>query len=1779
MTKSAGEAISVTNAQALKCASGKCDQPVLTNATHRIKAGSCRSKQSAGAECELECAVGHITASSTKGICKLDSSSGKLVYSGQSLVCRAATCATVAQPSGGTVIKTGTCLAHGAQNSQRHVCIFECAPGYFRKLQAQESSNEQVGLCKPIAKGARYIGQKATCDPCPAGSFRALSGQYTMCEQCAAGQYQNVTQQTRCHVCSPGSFQDRTGQINCKSCPPGQSQSRAGSIKCYLCPPGKYQSAVGQQACLSCTPGSTTDTVANPGATQCSTCATGKFSASAQTKCVQCARGKISGSPGMTECKRCPDGHSSNQQATSCAKTKCVALSTKLLHSIDVHAVIRAGSCVASAHGSTCHLTCVDGYTVRNAVSGVCSADMGSSSSSYKKQSVKCVPSQCAAVPVLAPRKVLYGCGNGTMLNDIKSTCLLGCMDGYRAADGSIAPGQCLPNSGLPTASVQGHSISCIPQPCDAPTLRVGQTIINGCAGTPGLHNDNAMGKTCLLGCGSGYRNRTHYELGVCRPVLGRPTAAYQWTHQPVECEPVNVCNDDGFAINSFKDFCHVNSSCVTSGLPGSARCICNPGSTGRVMEINVTFRVATRTNIIAQVTSSVLPKAHCSLIPCPAYSSGWGGGSQCVCTGNYSGSIKWSKQRNMYLGSCSRCDPEQGSVPDPSGTMCWCMKGWTWTGTRCRRCEIGSFKDEVSNAACNLCKHTASGPGSTTRTEGSTSKRDCVCNEGHFNVSRGRIKCEHELASGIDDGDTKSVSAQFECQRCPACAICLIDDEFYPAVNYWTFDPKQVDRTSDETKGDMFTTGRLIFACNNGRGCVCSASNGSALAVDEIGCTGTNVNDCAVGYHGVACGECDRAGNFGRYGQQCVECASWVFTLLMIVMAVLLVCLVLFFRMKAASGTRVGVRKSRMIPIFMAYLQVTWCVGAFKLQWPTLASRFFTSAGVATGSSLSFIDCYIPTTFYDQFLLMCSIPLAAVLVPLARHCTSKEIDARQRLLCRSSAAFAADAKGNPPKSMLFFLIIIVIMHPGITKNALEMFNCRSFEHEYRLELDTSIDCLLTVHKFYEVGALLVLILFTFGVPLSLFGYIYSRRTELQQDLKQKEDNGKSKVSTRRIPIRAFGFLVGGYKFDTWFWEDIIILRKVAIVSIVVFLRFNVFDQTFAALFVIYMSLMLQYKYNPFVSRLHNFAEYLSLITTTVTLNIGVASYGGALSANPDQREAMGFCLLFLNSITTMVLFGIIVYEQFAKAKQKFEHHQEKRRAKLRSELKIKMAKKLYTHKASVSAGKGSLNKFKNAAAALAFTQARIFEVEGDSATRNNEPANDFCREYGVDLPDKVAELAEALMSECEKEPHLFEVLATLFGHAHEVFGRELTAEDLRDANVVEAFVMVDSITTQHEAAKVCKDSGLLPARVDKQATLGQLKAALVDHYCMDVLDSISHKQALEACEEASIKAHPGMGVNELRRLLREHLEAQRSTTAATHEREDHRTINPVAASPPPVPARPPSASSSGGRVGSSPGRAPAAARPPAAAAVANSHSEPSAGGSVVVRKPSGWPSFGIQLSRCPMDSQSQLPQLLRCIRDSCQAPDAILARPLPSAYFTAAPDNDAAAILQRRLNDGADFSVSKDLHACFYVLRQWMLQLPAPGLFEDVPSTETEVGQCSSVAQAQQVLERRAVSALELRVLRCVLGLLTPHINPQGTGDDGTCMRPKDMACVVGPLLGLQRCSAPSANLFALLLLAGAPQSNDPSPRPTDNNARRIAELFRIIDMDSSGEISFWES
>ena len=148
--------------------------------------------------------------------------------------------------------------------------------------------------------------------------------------------------------------------------------------------------------------------------------------------------------------------------------------------------------------------------------------------------------------------------------------------------------------------------------------------------------------------------------------------------------------------------------------------------------------------------------------------------------------------------------------------------------------------------------------------------------------------------------------------------------------------------------------------------------------------------------------------------------------------------------------------------------------------------------------------------------------------------------------------------------------------------------------------------------------AIAILIFFSAGVPLFLLMYLWTRRSEVEKALGKVRSNHTLAGEALRMPIEQFGFLFGGFKPETWFWENIVMVRKVAIVAISVFLRNNVFDQTIAALLVMYAALALQFKYSPFQQFRHNFAEYLSLITTVITLNGGIMGYGGWMASNDD---------------------------------------------------------------------------------------------------------------------------------------------------------------------------------------------------------------------------------------------------------------------------------------------------------------------------------------------------------------------------------------------------------------------------------------------------------------------------------------------------------------------------------------------------------------------------------
>ena len=102
------------------------------------------------------------------------------------------------------------------------------------------------------------------------------------------------------------------------------------------------------------------------------------------------------------------------------------------------------------------------------------------------------------------------------------------------------------------------------------------------------------------------------------------------------------------------------------------------------------------------------------------------------------------------------------------------------------------------------------------------------------------------------------------------------------------------------------------------------------------------------------------------------------------------------------------------------------------------------------------------------------------------------------------------------------------------------MLNCRTYDGYNRLVKDPQIVCMVGMHKMIALTVgVFTLVVWGFGIPLMIYL------------LMSKE---KEKLNTTAAKIR-FGFLYNGYKLSNYYWEIVIMYRKIFCLIIAVFLK------------------------------------------------------------------------------------------------------------------------------------------------------------------------------------------------------------------------------------------------------------------------------------------------------------------------------------------------------------------------------------------------------------------------------------------------------------------------------------------------------------------------------------------------------------------------------------------------------------------------------------------------
>ncbi|CUF41122.1 transmembrane protein, putative [Bodo saltans] len=442
------------------------------------------------------------------------------------------------------------------------------------------------------------------------------------------------------------------------------------------------------------------------------------------------------------------------------------------------------------------------------------------------------------------------------------------------------------------------------------------------------------------------------------------------------------------------------------------------------------------------------------------------------------------------------------------------------------------------------------------------------------------------------------------------------------------------------------------IYACDK-LSTVCAGSNSSTWG-----------SSCGNGASGILCSGCisvvNNDGSITFYGKSqltdCEICGDQALNdslfALLIIVAFILVVIWSFCTLRTEQQTDLSV----VLRTVVNHMQATGELGQLSTKvGPFLKSVFSVSGGSSTFTigTIQFFDCFqkqhgFPFQYFF-YGIMC-LPILAVpvalgvfaiirtldLKPLLGVELRKEIDLQEQQLGPSGAFVSLKTRypffmvAATTVSVIIFTVYqtLIAQSTGVllcTNIVIgESFNSSTpAQSKYYLDDDMTIECdsngnspLLLAGQLFAIG-------YGFGIPLTfIFGYRFI--------------NGR--LGMPALTNAIFLFLSGGYKAQYWFWQALIMIRKLLLVLVRVFIVDEQI-QSAAGMWVMSLALALQLWLSPNENQDHNTVEAGSLAVITLTLNLGLIYFWPQLT---DAGEVTLNVILI--TVTFVGFIMLVVY-------------------------------------------------------------------------------------------------------------------------------------------------------------------------------------------------------------------------------------------------------------------------------------------------------------------------------------------------------------------------------------------------------------------------------------------------------------------------------------------------------------------------------------------------------
>ena len=1039
----------------------------------------------------------------------------------------------------------------------------------------------------------RYSG--SFCNRCAPGysesKFETSSRNFqlpTPCITCDKGFWNNETGSVTCIECDAGYFQPspRARSIaDCKACHRGQSSSGfSASSRCNVCLPGEFSNTSGLPTCSECLENFFTE---SKNSTTCKICPAGwsTLGEVGSKNCNRCPAGSYGPLAGQS-CQQClKDSANSQRNSTSCEHCESNQFT-------EGPGRVFCQTCPAGWQitGELGSRVCEMCYAGKISIAAHNCTDC--SQGSYSQNRTKCI--NC-------PR----GTWSASLGASNASTCQKCSPGQYSSSIGAKSAWECTKCSAGKFSTIFGGSSSFACHTCAQGFFQA------------------LEGNTTCEECPSGYLNVKKGSSGC----IAIPPGSYMnASNITFECEKGFKCKGK----DSDREACPPGRYSTSRGAVN-----CFPCSPGKY------------TSTLASIKCKKCPtgwvqkyegRDNCNLPPQGSIATPEGSASVVITKG-------WTAD-NCLGGICNMTRPcVSGTYEDGMRTCALCPAGWSSTegniacdvcpkgqfsasnGSTCIECPSGWFQDQnvKPNLACKACPI---GYGAVLR-NGLPVIGSAMCRDLNY-IS--------ECSSEEYLNDTSQDPSQHTCAKCPQGAACGDTSAKWSNLasifGWWRI--PALERAGNSSWKSTVAFAECLYppAC---LGAPNRALEGRYIVNGiDLAMSGNTSSMCAtsLGFRNVSrvCHTCNSTSR--RQGSnRCIKCPdaeqNWGLMALGVVVMLVILCFLVGSAIENAGKQKLS---SPIQKILLNHLQVASLAQRFPLSWtPEVEHLFEFQSSVSTvGEALLNPDCVSPTLsaaqlFYIKQVGFALIPIVAIIAAFLVWYLYG--------LANNIPFFAKRQRDKPdfltPKDKFVVTIgvTVYLVFPTLCTNAFRVFDCKTIAGKQYLSVDLEYPCYESDH-LVAVLTLGASQLFVFVIGLPLLVLLFLRR------------NRRLPEGLNRHVVRArYGLFYSAYINKAYFWELVLTMRKIGIITLSVFGRsIGTQRQAQIALFILFVCILMEIAGRPYYVRTSRHRvlgrlEIASLLCLWGTMFLGTLIFASQEPGNENFVVILSFVVIIMNVI------------------------------------------------------------------------------------------------------------------------------------------------------------------------------------------------------------------------------------------------------------------------------------------------------------------------------------------------------------------------------------------------------------------------------------------------------------------------------------------------------------------------------------------------------------------